>query len=171
MKGKVNYTALVLLLLAVAGLGWLLLGQQQKTVTSSSDIPQVTLPRLGGGEVSLTQFAGKPLVINLWATWCPPCRREMPLLTKVASERNDVVFVFASQDRGNAATLVRQYLDQTGLVQEWALLDSQNVLQQKLKTTGLPSTYFFDRQGRLVAKHVGAITPEILEKSLEAITK
>ena len=95
----------------------------------------------------------------------------MPLLTKVASERRDVVFVFASQDRGNAATLVRQYLDQTGLVQEWALLDGQNVLQKELKTTGLPTTYFFDRQGRLVAKHVGAITPEILEKSLEAITK
>jgi len=171
MKGKVNYTALVLLLLAIVGLGWLFMGQQQKVTASSSDIPNVTLPRLGGGEVSLTQFAGKPLVLNLWATWCPPCRQEMPLLTKVASERRDVVFVFAAQDRGNTAALVRQYLDQTGLVQEWALLDSQNVLQKELKTTGLPTTYFFDRQGRLVAKHVGAITPEILEKSLEAITK
>jgi len=170
---KINISALVILLLAATLLGWFLLapGKGGGKAVSNTAIPDVTLPRLGGGEVSLTQFAGKPLVLNLWATWCPPCRQEMPLLTKVASERHDVVFVFAAQDRGNTATLVRQYLDQTGLVQEWALLDSQNVLQQKLKTTGLPTTYFFDRQGRLVAKHVGAITPEILEKSLEAITK
>ncbi|WP_457637020.1 TlpA family protein disulfide reductase [Oceanithermus sp.] len=171
-KKKINISALVILLIAGFLLGWFLLAPGGGSKPGGgSDVPNVTLPRLGGGEVNLSRFVGKPLVLNLWATWCPPCRQEMPLLTKTAAERKDVVFVFAAQDRGNSAALVRQYLDQTGLVQEWALLDSQNVLQQKLKTTGLPTTYFFDRKGRLVAKHVGAITPEILQKSLELITK
>ena len=169
---KINISALVLLLLAVAGLGWYLMAPGgKKNATANVDLPNVTLPRLGGGTVSLHRFLGKPVVLNLWATWCPPCRREMPLLTKTASERRDVVFIFAAQDRGNTATVVRQYLDQTGLVQEWTLLDSGNVLQRELRTTGLPTTYFFDKKGRLLAKHVGAITPEILAKSLDLITK
>ncbi len=170
MKGKVNYSALVILLVAVLGLGWLLLSPN-KAGGGQGDIPAVTLPRLGGGQVSLTQFSGKPLVLNLWATWCPPCRFEMPLLTKAASEHSDVVFVFAAQDRGDTASAVRRYLDETGLVQGWSLLDARNVLQEKLHTTGLPTTYFFDRKGKLVAKHVGAISPEILSQALAEITK
>ena len=166
---KFNISALVLLLLAVGGLGWYLLAPSAKTASAQADLPDVTLPRLGGGEVSLHQFLGQPLVLNLWATWCPPCRREMPLLVRTASERSDVIFVFASQDRGNAAPLVRSFLDESGLAMEWVLLDTKNVLQQKLQTTGLPTTYFFDREGRLVAKHVGEISPRILEASLAQI--
>ncbi len=166
---KFNISALVLLLLAVGGLGWYLLAPSTKTASAQADLPDVTLPRLGGGEVSLHQFLGQPLVLNLWATWCPPCRREMPLLVRTASERSDVIFVFASQDRGNAAPLVRSFLDESGLAMEWVLLDTKNVLQQKLQTTGLPTTYFFDREGRLVAKHVGEISPRILEASLAQI--
>jgi len=172
---KINISAIVILLVVGALLGWFMFSPKTtgggKVDIANSDVPDVTLPRLGGGEVNLTRFVGKPFVLNLWATWCPPCRREMPLLTRMASQRRDVVFVFAAQDRGDTAALVRKYLDSTGLVQEWALLDGQNVLQRKLKTNGLPTTYFFDRRGKLVAKHVGAITPDILEKSLEAITK
>jgi thiol-disulfide isomerase/thioredoxin len=167
---KTNLTALIVALVAAAALGWYLLqpGGSAKGA-ARSDVPNVTLVSLGGVQADLQRFVGKPLVLNLWATWCPPCRREMPLLVRTASERKDVTFVFASQDRGDAAGLVRSFLDDSGLVMEWVLLDPQNLLQRELATTGLPTTYFFDAGGRLVAKHVGEISPRILEASLAQI--
>ncbi|WP_287371591.1 TlpA disulfide reductase family protein [Oceanithermus sp.] len=169
---KVNLTALIVAVLAAALLGWYLLapGSPGKRPTTV-DVPDVRLSTLGGREVELRQFLGRPLVLNLWATWCPPCRREMPLLARTAAARSDVAFVFASQDQGRSAPLVRSFLDDSGLVMEWVLLDPQNVLQRKLATTGLPTTYFFDAGGRLVAKHVGEISPRILEASLAQIAR
>lgn len=167
---KTNVTALIVAVAAAAVLGWYLLQPTGSAKSAAgSDVPDVQLQTLGGVAVDLQSFVGRPLVLNLWATWCPPCRREMPLLVRTASERSDVTFVFASQDRGNAAPLVRSFLDESGLVMEWVLLDPDNVLQQRLATTGLPTTYFFDREGRLVAKHVGEISPRILEASLAQI--
>ncbi|HGY08831.1 MAG TPA: TlpA family protein disulfide reductase [Oceanithermus profundus] len=167
---KSQLTALAVIVAAAALLVWYLLAPAPAASRArSSDLPDVELASLGGQPVRLQQFLGRPLVLNLWATWCPPCRREMPLLVRTATERSDVAFVFASQDRGNAAPLVRSFLDQSGLVMEWVLLDPENALQRELKTTGLPTTYFFDREGRLVAKHVGEISPRILEASLAQI--
>ena len=167
---KTNLTALILVLLAAAMLGWYLLAPGSGGAARAGvDVPDVTLAGLGGREVDLRSFVGRPLVLNLWATWCPPCRREMPLLVRTAADRPDVAFVFASQDQGRPAPLVRSFLDDSGLVMEWVLLDPQNVLQRELASTGLPTTYFFDAHGRLVAKHVGEITPRILEASLSQI--
>ncbi|ADR36400.1 TlpA family protein disulfide reductase [Oceanithermus profundus] len=167
---KVNLTALIAVVLAAALLGWYLLAPSRPGRSPAGvDVPDVRLSSLGGREVQLRQFVGRPLVLNLWATWCPPCRREMPLLARTAAERSDVAFVFASQDQGRSAPLVRSFLDDSGLVMEWVLLDPQNVLQRELATTGLPTTYFFDAGGRLVAKHVGEISPRILEASLAQI--
>src|SRR5699024_2017551 len=77
---------------------------------SATDVPlpELALEDLSGETVLLTAFHGRPVVLNLWATWCPPCRREMPLLADAQAARPDLHFVFANQAEGPGT--IRQYL-------------------------------------------------------------
>ncbi len=76
----------------------------------------VVLQDLGGAAVVPGAFVGKPTVVNLWATWCPPCRREMPVLAAAQQQRPDLNFVFVNQ--GEGATAIRRYLGASGLAVE-----------------------------------------------------
>lgn len=119
-------------------------------------LPQVELARLQGGTVSLPSFVGKPVVVNLWATWCPPCRREMPVLRDAQQQYRDVVFIFANQ--GEAADAVRHYLDGAGLSVDNVLLDTTRSIGQETASRALPTTLFFDAKGVLVARRVGELS-------------
>src|SRR3546814_10052886 len=74
--------------------------------------PVAALHRLDGGAVSLAAYRGKPVLINLWATWCPPCRRELPMLAELA-KTSPVPIVFA--DEGEDAARVRDFLSQQNI--------------------------------------------------------
>ncbi|MET0610043.1 MAG: TlpA disulfide reductase family protein, partial [Pseudomonas caspiana] len=92
-----------------AGLGsgllfWLVASLGLSTHEQSAQLPDITLRDATGETVRLADFKGRPVVINLWATWCPPCRREMPVLQAAQSEREDIVFLFANQ-REDARTV------------------------------------------------------------------
>lgn len=123
-------------------------------------LPSLTLRTLGGTEISLDRFQGKPVVLNAWATWCPPCRRELPMMVRVSRENPDVHFVFVSQGEGPEA--VRRFLEKQGLTAEWVLLDPETRLSQALGIQGLPTTLFFDREGRLVSRHLGELSEALL---------
>ena len=123
-------------------------------------LPSLTLTTLGGTPVNLQDFRGKPLVLNLWATWCPPCRRELPMMVRLSQEHPEVRFAFASQGEGPA--VVRSFLEEERLAPEWVLLDPEAQLSQSLKSQGLPTTFFFDREGRLVARHLGELSEALL---------
>jgi len=135
----------------------LLLGRRG---TEGERLPDLALPALGGAEVRLGDFRGKPLVLNAWATWCPPCRRELPMMARLARENPDVRFVFVSQGEGPLA--VRNFLEAEGLEVPWVLLDPETKLSQALGVQGLPTTFFFDREGRLVARHPGELSEALL---------
>ncbi|GAA6756374.1 TlpA disulfide reductase family protein [Thermus thalpophilus] len=123
-------------------------------------LPALTLTTLGGTPVNLKDFRGKPLVLNAWATWCPPCRRELPMMVRVSRENPEVRFAFVSQGEGPA--VVRSFLEQEGLAADWVLLDPETRLSQALGVQGLPTTFFFDREGRLVARHLGELSEALL---------
>ncbi len=142
--------------LGVLALGLLWQGRPR----AEGSLPSLTLYALGGNPVSLESFKGKPLVLNLWATWCPPCRRELPMMLRVAGETPGVRFAFASQ--GETPEAVRLFLDQNRLEATWFLLDPSAGLSQALKAQGLPTTFFFDREGRLLARHLGEISEAVL---------
>lgn len=130
-------------------------------------LPKLTLATPGGESVALERFAGHPVVVNLWATWCPPCRREMPLLAAAQREHPSVDFVFA--DQGEAAAAIERYLSEQKLELRNVLLDSNAQLSREFTVPGMPTTLFFDRQGKLVDTQVGELSPEALAKHLDKV--
>ena len=134
---------------------------------SSGRLPELTLSDLTGKAVPLSTFAGKPVVVNLWATWCPPCRREMPVLEKAQRSTPGVAFVFANQ--GETAETVNAYLKAESLVLENMLLDSAGSIAAAASAPGLPTTLFFDATGRLVDRRMGELSPATLAERLERL--
>lgn len=133
-------------------------------------LPDLVFTDLATGQpVHLHDLAArKPVVLNLWATWCGPCRREMPVLAAAQAHRTDVVFVFANQ--GESPDSVRRYLDTERLGLSHVLLDPQSRLGPALGSGGLPTTVFFDRQGRRIDAHMGALNAAALAAKLSAVS-
>ncbi len=130
-------------------------------------VPALTLVDLAGSQRHLAEFRGKPVVLNVWASWCPPCRREMSVLAEAQRRHSDVHFVFANQ--GEDAAAVTQYLGTAGLVLNNVLLDRTGSLPKALGAPGLPTTLFFDAAGQLVATRVGELSAGSLLPHLERI--
>lgn len=126
-------------------------GQPRNTV-----LPTLTLETLRNEPTPLTAHADAPLVLNLWATWCPPCRRELPMLVDMAATHEDSSFVFAHQ--GGEAAGVEAFLKQHGLLDDAMLLDSTGELGRLLEAVALPTTFFFRADGTLAYRHAGEIS-------------
>lgn len=127
--------------------------------------PHVLLTRLDGTQVPLDAYTGRPMVVNLWASWCPPCRREMPTLRDAQARHPEVVFVFANQ--GESAAEVRRYLAEQRLVLENVLLDPTRDLSLRTGSVALPTTLFFDRDGRLAWRRMGELSAGTVEQGLD----
>lgn len=133
-----------------------------------SDLEGTSLTTMQGQTESLASLAhGKPLVVNLWATWCPPCRREMPELAAAQRQVPEVTFIFANQSE-NPVT-VQKYLTASQLVLANVVLDPGKKLGEQLGSTALPTTLFFDSNGRLVDTHIGALSSASLASKLQRL--
>lgn len=135
--------------------------------TSQANLPALTLTALDGEEVSLAQFEGRPMVVNLWATWCPPCRREMPVLAEAQQSEEGIAFLFINQ--GEGPHTINQYLEEEQLALGNVLLDPSSSTMRQLGANGLPSTYFFNADGELVDTHFGAVSSASLKSNLRSI--
>lgn len=133
----------------------------------SRGLPQVELRTMTGETVTLSSVAtpGKPMVVNLWATWCPPCRREMPMLAAAQQQYSDVTFVFVNQ--GEDREEIRHFLDQGALTLDHVLLDARGTLGQAVGSRALPTTLFYHPDGRLVDTHLGELSRATLARGLE----
>lgn len=133
-----------------------------------SALPKSPLTTLQGAPANLVQLAaGRPMVINLWATWCPPCRREMPLLAQAQQQEPGIRFVFVNQ--GEAAETAQRYLASSGLELKNVLLDPGARLAPEVGAGGLPTTLFYSGDGRLVDTHIGQLTSGALEQKLDRL--
>jgi len=134
---------------------------------SAAPLPPLTLSSLEGRSVSLADFAGKPTVVNLWATWCPPCRREMPALQQVQAANPDVNIVFVNQ--GEEAATIVAFLDRQGLALSNVLVDPQSSTGAALGHSALPTTLFFDAHGRLASTRIGELSQATLTQRLASL--
>lgn len=151
----------------VAGLlAWLALGGMLSLLQRAAPpLPDVAAATLDGAPMRLSDRASKPVVLNLWATWCPPCRREMPVFADAVERYPGVDIVLLNQ--GEDAATVRNFLERQGLaLHEQVLLDSPSQAMLATGTRGLPTTLFFDADGRLVHTHMGELTRASLADTL-----
>lgn len=131
--------------------------------------PDLVLASLDGKAEPLARFAGKPTVVNLWATWCPPCVREMPVLHAAQVERQDIHFVFINQ--GEDAARVRRWLHARGLPLQNVLVDEPQRAGAVFRQKGYPTTLFFDANGTLVSRRVGELSAATLAEKLTQISR
>lgn len=117
---------------------------------------------------SFAQSSGKPRVINLWASWCPPCRREMPMMADMAANNQKVQFVFANQGEGHEA--VQAYLHNEKLNFSQLILDRFSDLSRHYGAPGLPATLFIGADGVLKSAHLGEISRETLQSNIDRLT-
>lgn len=135
---------------------WFLAGTVVGLLHQSQPLPDVELATLDEEPISLTSYTGRPTVVNLWATWCPPCRREMPVFEQAQAEFPEVNIVMVNQ--GESARQAQAFLDSEELSLSHVLLDPFSDTMQVTGAQVLPSTLFFDAQGQLVGSHMGEIT-------------
>lgn len=136
--------------------------------TTHPGLPAVVLSDLDGREVPLQTLRGQPTVINLWATWCGPCRREMPVLAEAQRTLPQVRFVFA--DQGESAAAVRQFMQVQQLTLQHVLIDGNLQLSNHYNVRGYPTTLFLDADGRLRELHMGELSRATLAERLQRIT-
>src|SRR5712692_9104225 len=125
-------------------------------LTPSQPAPDATFTNLDGNPASLADFKGKPAVVNLWATWCQPCLKEMPSLERLQSELAGKLTVAAvSEDRGGAK-LVAPFVAAMGLKKLTIYLDPKADLGHAVNVRGLPTSIVIDAAGRIVGRVEGA---------------
>lgn len=132
-----------------------------------SRLPALSLVDMSGHAVQLDSLDGRPLVVNIWATWCPPCRREMPVLAAAQRAEPQVRFVFVNS--GEDAATVRRFLGESGLQLEGVLLDSGNRVGAATGSFGLPTTLFYDAEGRQSHSHMGELSAASLRHNLKRL--
>jgi peroxiredoxin len=177
-KSKRHSTAIITLIaggifLFGAGLIPLLLNAQQKALTSvapaippvttSYPAPQLALTDLQGRSVSLEDYRGKVVLVNNWATWCPPCKTEMPELQAYYSSHAAEGFVIVSIESGEPADQVASFVQEYGLTfPVW--LDPQIIALEAFGNWNLPSSYVIDGDGMVRLSWTGGINQPTLEK-------
>lgn len=130
--------------------------------------PTVALTTLAGQPTDLAVLAvGKPMVVNLWASWCPPCRREMPVLAAAQQQESGVSFVFVNQ--GEDGATAQHYLSASRLDLANVLLDAGARVGREVGSMSLPTTLFYDANGRLVDTHLGELSPASLASKLKRL--
>jgi thiol-disulfide isomerase/thioredoxin len=118
--------------------------------------PALKLADLDGQSHDLAALKGKVVLVNFWATWCPPCRREMPSMERLTQALAGEPFVVLAVDVGEDADTIHAFNSQLDAAPSFPiLLDSRSRVMQAWKVGGLPTTFLVDQRGRIVASAIG----------------
>lgn len=163
---------LKVIVLIVLTLGLLMTGcssgtNQQPVIGKPA--PNFKLQSLDGQSISLSDFRGKPVLINFWATWCGPCRIEMPYLQQIYEEWHGKGMVVLTINIGESSSQIKEFMQSQGLSLP-VLLDKGGSVAQKYNILGIPTTFFLDKDGVIQDKIIGAFQNKAqIEKRLDKI--
>ena len=145
--------------------------QQGEGLRTGSAAPPFKLERYGGGSIALADLRGKLVMLDFWATWCPPCVAEMLVLVKLAREYESkgLVFVAASRDEGSDAPAeVGIFISQRAPELAKSAAFADDAMATKYEVDSLPMLYMIGRDGRILQAHSGYASESMLRRSIEA---
>jgi cytochrome c biogenesis protein CcmG/thiol:disulfide interchange protein DsbE len=129
--------------------------------------PALTVPLVTGGEMDLNSLRGHDVLLNVWATWCGPCRREMPALERLAREQTGRLVVIAV-DQGEAPATARDFAKRFGVTFPVAA-DPEQRLGTQLHLVGMPSSFFIDKKGVIREAVDGEMTYDVMLRKAQQI--
>ncbi|MFZ1730395.1 MAG: TlpA disulfide reductase family protein [Bacteroidota bacterium] len=138
--------------------------------SSSGSAPAFSLAAVGGGSKSLADYEGKVVMLNFWATWCGPCKREIPDFIAMQDAYRDKGFeiVGISLDDPTATAEVAQFVKQQGINYD-IVYGNGNVTQAYGGVQSIPTTFLINRKGEIVSSQVGLQSKEAWESAIEAL--
>ncbi len=173
--GRIVPIAIAVLALAIGGAVLLSAAPTQAPLAANTPYsfdpgmpaPEFSLQTVDGQTLSLSDLRGKAVMVNFWATWCPPCRAEMPDMQQVYAERGSSDIAILAVNVQEAAELVNQFVARYGLKFPILMDPSGNVFTA-YRVSSLPTSYFVDREGRIASVNVGALNRQGMVKQLDA---
>jgi len=163
------FVALILLALLYGGLR---VARRPRLVLRGTTAPAFTLERYGGGRVSLDQLRGKVVLLNFWATWCPPCVQEMPALVRLAHEYEPqglVLLAVNRDDEQSAKAAVGIFVANRipELASHVAFADASMSMSYRVQS--LPTSYLIGRDGKVLDSYAGYLAEPTLRKKIEQV--
>lgn len=162
-----TYTIIGILLIATGYFGFIKV-KEEVFAEAGNTSPNFTLKDLAGKEHSLTDYRGKGVIINFWATYCPPCEEEMPYLEKAYRQYNNEGIEILAINASEPTRMVKQFMKRHELSFPILLDLNGNVIEQYQVIT-LPLTFFIDSKGKIVEKFIGELTEEKIEEGIALI--
>jgi thiol-disulfide isomerase/thioredoxin len=152
-------TIALFLLLAVSAAGAAdlpPLGHKMNPVSPPLVAPDFKLPDMDEQDHALSDFRGKVVMLNFWATWCPPCRREMPSMQRLYEKFSERGLVVVAVNQFEDPDLVFEFTGRLSLEPSFPILfDRESRVSERYKVKGLPTTYLLDKQGRIRYRAIG----------------
>lgn len=162
----------LLIFVALVGGAWIHVTRLASDPASPSIAPRVnfampafSLTALDGTTFASDDLRGKIVILNFWATWCPPCRAEMPLLQAISTEHREHDVVVLAIDVGEDRATVEAYAKELGLTLP-VLLDDKLGVAASFQVGALPTSFFIDRAGIIRAAYLGAMNRAYIEAQL-----
>lgn len=165
---KKSYKSLTILVLALISFSLIISGCSG--VGKGSEAPDFTLTDLDGNDVTFKELRGKNIYLNFWASWCDPCKDEMPDIEKIHTEYKDKDLVVLTINTGEDKESVKKFMEASGYTFQ-VLLDSNLDVARIYKTSNIPVSLFVNKEGKIVEKKEGLMTGAEMKKAVEQLYK
>ncbi|MFW5940242.1 MAG: TlpA family protein disulfide reductase [Chloroflexota bacterium] len=160
------------------GVAWIMESREEPTTAEAASsvmeapaaghlAPDFTLETLNGDSFTLSDYRGQPVVLNFWATWCPPCRAEIPFFQAASRTYNGQVAVVGIDD-GEPRGIVAPYVAEMGMTYP-VPLDETSEVSRRYRISSLPTTFFIDSAGTIQNIHIGILNQAVLDDQISQL--
>lgn len=140
--------------------------------TSKTKAPDFTLPDMNGKKVSLSEFRGKAIILNFWATWCPPCRREIPSFNEIYKNRaQGFEIIGIALDVGGLDAIKKGMKKHKLSIDYIVLVGDQEISEKYGNIDAIPTTFILDQEGNIVNKFIGERPKKVFEDELKKLLR